>query len=77
MVEEKQLQDLVAVHGFYIGLIESALAHAIPLPNEAADAARDREHIEKSIEVLRRWLDLLDMAITPLMVRDALKDVTA
>ncbi|HTK95227.1 MAG TPA: hypothetical protein VL382_06275, partial [Terriglobales bacterium] len=47
------------------------------LPNEAADAARDREHIEKSIEVLRRWLDLLDMAITPLMVRDALKDVTA
>lgn len=75
--ENRQLQDLVAVHGFYIGLIETALAHAVPLPSEAANAAGDREHIEKSIEVLRRWLDLLDMAITPLMVRDSLKDQTS
>ena len=75
--ENRQLQDLVAVHGFYIGLIEGALAHAIPLPSEAANAAQDREHIEQSIEVLRRWLDLLDMAITPPMVRDALKDQTS
>lgn len=74
---DRQLQDLLAVHGFYIGLIESALAHAIPLPQEAASAASDREHVEKSIEVLGRWLDLLDMAINPPMVRDALKDVTS
>jgi hypothetical protein len=75
--ENRQLQDLVAVHGFYIGLIEGALAHAVPLPSEAANAAVDREHIEQSIEVLRRWLDLLDMAITSPMVRDALKDQTS
>ncbi len=75
--ENRQLQDLVAVHGFYIGLIEGALAHAVPLPSEAANAAADREHIEQSIEVLRRWLDLLDMAITSPLVRDALKDQTS
>ena len=74
--ENRQLQDLVAVHGFYLGLIESALSHAVPLPQEAANAASDRENIEKSIEVLQRWLDLLDMAITPPMVRDALRDAT-
>jgi hypothetical protein len=75
--ENRQLQDLVAVHSFYIGLIEHALAHAIPLPQEVASAATDRGQIAQSIEVLQRWLDLLDMAITPLMVRDALKDVTS
>lgn len=74
--ENRQLQDLVAVHGFYIGLIEHALAHSIPLPQEAGAAAADREHIEQSISVLKRWLDLLDMAIIPPMVRDALKDAS-
>jgi hypothetical protein len=75
--ENRQYQDLIAVHGFYIGLIEHALAHSVPMPSETAKAAEDREHIEQSIEVLQRWLDLLDMAITPPMVRDALKDVTS
>ncbi|MDP9267372.1 MAG: hypothetical protein M3P27_03490 [Acidobacteriota bacterium] len=74
--ENRQLQDLVAVHGFYVGLIEIALAHAVPLPQEAVQAAADREHMESSIAVLQRWLDLLDMAINPPMVRDALKDAT-
>jgi len=74
---DRQLQDLVAVHGFYIGLIESALSHAVPLPQEATAAAAEREPMERSIEVLGRWLDLLDMAITPPMVRDALKDQTS
>lgn len=75
--ENRQLQDLIAVHGFYIGLIESALSHAVPLPQDAASAAGDREHVERSIDVLQRWLDLLDMAINPPMVRDALKDHTS
>src|SRR2546421_432966 len=58
-------------------MIEGALGHAVPLPQEAAHAAHEPEHVEKSIEVLGRWLDLLDMAISPLMVRDALKDATS
>ena len=74
--ENRQLQDLVAVHGFYIGLIEHALAHAVPLPQEVASAAAAAGDAAQSIEVLKRWLDLLDMATTPLMVRDALKDAT-
>lgn len=74
---ERQLRDLLAVHGFYVGLIETALGHPVPLPQEAASAASDREHIADSTDVLQRWLDLLDMAITPPMVRDALKDITS
>jgi hypothetical protein len=75
--ENRRLQDLVAVHGFYIGLIESTLAHAVPLPHEAANAAGDGANVATSIEVLGRWLDLLDMAINPPMVRDSLKDQTS
>jgi hypothetical protein len=74
---ERQLQDLLAVHGFYIGLIETALAHPVPLPQETSTAASGGGDATSSIEALGRWLDLLDMAITPLMVRDALKDVTS
>ena len=74
--ENRQLQDLAAVHGFYVGLIEHALAHSVPLPQEAVAAATDRENVEHSVQVLQRWLDLLDMAINPPMVRDALKAAT-
>src|SRR4051812_10925215 len=58
-------------------MIESALAHAIPLPQEVAQAAAAGENAARSVEVMRRWLDLLDMAINPPMVRDSLKDQTS
>lgn len=67
-----ELLDLVAVHGFYISVLEEKLGHAIPLPNEAI--APDRSRAEHSIEILHRWLAVLDFAIPPITVRDALKE---
>jgi hypothetical protein len=66
-----ELLDLVAVHGFYISVLEEKLGHPVPLPNEAISP--DKTRAEQSIEVLHRWLAVLDFAIPPIVVRDALK----
>src|SRR6266446_6570999 len=67
-----ELLDLVAVHGFYISVLEEKLGHPIPLPKEAIDP--EKSHAEHSIEILHRWLAVLDFAIPPITVRDALKE---
>lgn len=56
-------QDLIAVHSFYLYLLESALGNEVPVPPSIA-------HDE---DVLLRFVLLLDMAVTPQMVRDGLK----
>jgi len=68
------LLDLVAVHGFYLSLLENVTGEAVPVPRGTADADREATPVEQSISVLRRWLNILDMAISPPMFRDALKD---
>ncbi len=65
--------DLAAVHAFYIGLLQEALGHPVPVPHEA-NASGDK--VAPSVDLLQNWLRLLDMAIAPLMVRDGLKDST-
>jgi hypothetical protein len=70
----RELLDLVAVHGFYIQLIEQKLGHPVPLPNEAVSPERESSRIENSIRLLRRWLALLDLAIPPVAIRDAVKE---
>ena len=67
----RELLDLVAVHGFYIILLEEHLGHPIPVPHEARKTGTDPG--ETSITTLRRWLAVLDLAITPSMLRDFLK----
>jgi hypothetical protein len=69
----RELLDLVAVHGFDIQLIELRLGHSVPLPKEAESPDRDDSRIEQSIRLLRRWLALLDLAIPPVQIRDAIK----
>ncbi|ABF40135.1 hypothetical protein Acid345_1132 [Candidatus Koribacter versatilis Ellin345] len=56
-------QDLTAVHSFYLFLLESALAHEVPVP---PSIAHDRD-------VLLRFVSLLDLATTPQMIRDGFK----
>lgn len=56
-------RDLIAVHSFYLYLLESALGNEVPVPPSIAHDA----------EVLLRFVLLLDMAVTPQMVRDGLK----
>ena len=70
----EQLLDMAAVHAFYIGLLEEVLGHPVPLPHGVETG--DQGAVEKSIHGLQRWLNLLDLAITPPMVRDALKEST-
>jgi hypothetical protein len=70
----RELLDLVAVHGFYIQLIEQKLGHPVPLPKEAVSPEREASRIENSIRLLHRWLSLLDLAIPPVSIRDAVKD---
>ena len=70
----EQLLDMAAVHAFYIGLLEDVLGHPVPVPHEVKAGAEGA--VETSVHSLQRWLNLLDLAITPLMVRDALKEST-
>jgi hypothetical protein len=70
----RELLDLVAVHGFYIQLVEQKLGHPVPLPKEAVSPEREASRIENSIGLLRRWLALLDLAIPPVAIRDAVKE---
>ncbi len=66
--------DLASVHAFYIGLLEEALGHPVPVPHEV-NAGADR--VQQSVSSLENWLRLLDMAIAAPMVRDGLKDSTS
>jgi hypothetical protein len=61
---EQFAQDLTAVHSFYLFLLESTLEHEVPVPLTIAH----------DTEVLQRFVSLLDLAVTPHMIRDGLKE---
>jgi hypothetical protein len=67
----RELADLRTVHAFYLSLLEAHLGHPVPLPADVNPAAQADS--ASAIETLKFWLDLMDMAITPPMVREALK----
>jgi hypothetical protein len=66
----RELLDLSAVHRFYIQLLERNMGHAVPIPTETAHPSQESEKINQSLDLMRRWLRLLDMAITSHMMRD-------
>lgn len=70
---QTELQDVVAVHNFYLALLEKSLAHSIPSPAEIRNADASPENVPRTVENFRNWLDVLDLAVTPPIVRDALK----
>ena len=72
----RELKNLIAVHKFYMLLLQKHMGHAVPVPQEVSNPDITIDRLAQSIDVLRRWLLLLDMAITAPMVRDALKDPT-
>ena len=69
----RELADLSAVHAFYFSLLEAHLGHPIPLPAELKAGADSPQDSPQQVETLKCWLDMLDMAITPPLVREALK----
>lgn len=71
----RELLDLVAVHKFYVDTLQTQLGFPVPLPKEAmdADARAELPAVNHSIQILRRWLAVLDLAVPPVVIRDALK----
>jgi len=69
----KELQDLKVVHAFYLGLLERNLGHSVPVPLEIKDPDAQTDNPAKLIADFKLWLNLLDLALTPPLVRDALK----
>ena len=72
----KELQDLKTVHTFYLGLLEKNLGHCVPLPVEIKNVTDAPENAVALIADFKLWLDLLDLALTPPLMRDALKTVS-
>jgi hypothetical protein len=73
---QEELRDLITVHTFYLGLLEKGLGHSVPVPgelNQTAEAPKDVKNVAEAAKTLRHWLDLLDLATTPPLVRDSLK----
>jgi len=68
----KELQDLTTVNTFYLGLLEKSLGHSVPIPEAIQNAATSGTG-ENSLGIYKNWLDLIDLAITPPVVRDSLK----
>ena len=69
-----ELAILATVQGFYQKLMAEALGGPVPVPNGLdEDALRHSEHeLPNTLSRMYRWLHLLDMAITPAMLRQAL-----
>ena len=70
---QQELKDLTTVHDFYLKLLESNLGHRVPVPADFQNAAQSSESPAELIENFKFWLDMLDLALTPPLVRDALK----
>ncbi|HLH06938.1 MAG TPA: hypothetical protein VKW78_06860 [Terriglobales bacterium] len=68
----QHLPDMAEVQKFYTAILEETLGHPIPLPAGLNPVTG----IPASPEVLAQWLSVLDLAVGPLMVRDALKEST-
>lgn len=73
-----ELAILATVQGFYQKLMRDTLGGDVPIPSGLdEDALRHSEHeLPTTLSRMYRWLHMLDMAITPAMVRQALTPET-
>jgi len=68
-----ELSILATVQGFYQKLMREALGGDVPIPSGLdEDALRTGRELPTTLSRMYRWLLLLDMAITPAMLRQAL-----
>ncbi|HYL11616.1 MAG TPA: hypothetical protein VEV41_01180 [Terriglobales bacterium] len=76
--EEKwELAILATVHGFYLKLLQDYFAGELPIPAGLdTDALSGSDRAQHTLETMQRWLKLLDMAVSPAMVRYALTNET-
>ncbi|HET7209347.1 MAG TPA: hypothetical protein VFI95_22415 [Terriglobales bacterium] len=69
-----ELAILAIVNGFYQKLLQDHLSGEVPTPMglDVTALATSPEKAPRTLNEMRRWLQLLDMAVTPAMVRSAL-----
>ena len=69
-----ELAILATVQGFYRKLLRDTLGGEVPIPDGLdEDGLRHSEReLPHTLSRMYRWLHLLDMAITPAMLRQAL-----
>jgi hypothetical protein len=72
-----ELAILATVQGFYEKLLQEAVEGEVPVPAglETVSLQGD-DDVGQMLSAMRRWLRLLDMAITPAMLRRAFGDET-
>ncbi len=80
MVEDPkwELAILATVQGFYEKLLQEHVEGEVPVPAglEAVSLQSEEGEVGPTLARMRRWLRLLDMAITPAMLRRALTPET-
>lgn len=80
MVEDPkwELAILATVQGFYEKLLQDAVGGEVPVPAmlEAVSLQQADGDVNLTLATMRRWLRLLDMAITPAMLRRAFTSET-
>lgn len=73
-----ELSILATVQGFYQKLMRDSLGGDVPIPNglDEASLRQSDAGLPETLSRMYRWLHLLDMAITPAMLRQALTPET-
>lgn len=68
-----ELAILATVQGFYEKLLQESVGGEVPVPSglEAVSLQQSDGSVMETLSAMRRWLRLLDMAITPAMLRRA------
>jgi hypothetical protein len=66
-----ELAILATVQGFYERLLQEPLRGEVPVPAglEAVSLQQNEGEVHETLSRMRRWLSVLDMAITPAMLR--------
>ncbi len=69
-----ELSILATVQGFYQKLMRDSLGGDVPIPSglDEVSLRHSEENLPETLSRMYRWLHLLDMAITPAMLRQAL-----
>lgn len=73
-----ELSILATVQGFYQKLMRDSLGGDVPIPNglDEASLRQSEGDLPETLSRMYRWLHVLDMAITPAMLRQALTPET-
>jgi hypothetical protein len=78
----RELADLAAMHAFCVGVLERALSHPVPVPSGLSPTSQPanlppEQKVALTLNIQRRWMNVLNMAVSADMYRNALGDNTS